>query len=351
MTVLAAGARGPGSPDGGLVLSGLSPADRVPRAAPGRADSEGVDAPLSLEVLRLRGGRGSRDRRARREPACPGVGRPVSHPCRMRRLPRPHGRERARGPGGRGRVVEFPRKRGKAAVLNDLVGESSAELIVFTDANTAFRRRARSASLAAVLAIRRVGAACGRLVLERRREARASETAFWDRETRLKEAEGRLGVCLGANGAIYAARRAWIEPLPDGAVLDDFLDPREARADGKRVVFVGDAVAREETAARTWRPRSRGVSGSERRGADPEAGAWLFNAAPPGRLSLVFLSRKAARWLAPVFALASAAAALGDPRTARRGRDRSRRGSVRCCCRSRRARAGRDSPAGSIISA
>src|SRR4030095_6650642 len=36
------------------------------------------------------------------------------------------------------RVVEFAERRGKAAVLNDLVAASAADVLVFTDANTRF---------------------------------------------------------------------------------------------------------------------------------------------------------------------------------------------------------------------
>jgi ABC-2 type transport system ATP-binding protein len=108
----------------------------------------------------------------------------------------------------------------------------------------------------AVLALARkfqgasVGAACGRLVFERGEHARDTpESDFWDRETRLKEAEGRLGICLGANGAIYAVRRELVTKLPeDTTSLDDFLIPvRVARA-GKAIVFASEAVAREDAA-------------------------------------------------------------------------------------------------------
>src|ERR1700730_17950703 len=47
---------------------------------------------------------------------------------------------RAREAAGDGpvRVVEFGERRGKAAVVNDLVRESTADVLVFTDANTRF---------------------------------------------------------------------------------------------------------------------------------------------------------------------------------------------------------------------
>ena len=216
--------------------------------------------------------------------------------------------------GGPVRVVEFPRRRGKAAVVNDLVGESTADLLVFTDANTRFEP-------GAVLALARafqdvgVGAACGRLLFERGEHARETpETDFWDRETRLKEAEGRLGICLGANGAIYAVRRELVTRLPeDTTSMDDFLIPvRVARA-GRGIVFAGEAVAREDTAHDVAAEVSRRFRIGVGAGQVLVRETWLLRAGAHPLLTMAYLSRKAARWLAPLLALTAAAAALGVP--------------------------------------
>jgi cellulose synthase/poly-beta-1,6-N-acetylglucosamine synthase-like glycosyltransferase len=213
--------------------------------------------------------------------------------------------QRAREAGdGRIRVVEFPHRRGKAAVLNDLIASSEAEILVFTDANTRFEAGAVS-RLTAVFADPSVGAACGRLVLE----GSGAETAFWDRETRTKEAEGALGVCLGANGAIYAARRAVIEPLPPDTTMDDFLIPLRVARRGKRVVFVGDAVAREGAARDALAEMGRRFRIGVGAGQVLRRERWLWNPARQWRLTLAFLSRKVARWLAPVAGLGAVAAA------------------------------------------
>lgn len=222
--------------------------------------------------------------------------------------------ERARASGdGRLRVVEFPARRGKAAVLNDLVSSSRADVLVFTDANSEFLAGA-VARLVARFANPEVGAVCGRLELRPASgESRTPETEFWDRETGVKEAEGRLGVCLGGNGAIYAARRGLVAPLPPETVLDDFLIPARIAADGSTVVFERDAVARERTApdvAAEARRRLRigigagGLLWRERR-------LWTLRKRP--LLALAFFSRKAARWLAPVFGLAAIGAGLAAP--------------------------------------
>ncbi|HEY6052228.1 MAG TPA: glycosyltransferase, partial [Thermoanaerobaculia bacterium] len=98
--------------------------------------------------------------------------------------------QRARAAGdARVHVVEFPLRRGKAAVLNALISASEADVLVFTDANTSFEGGAVRA-LCAALADPRAGAACGRLLLEAGENAgETPEAVFWDRETSVKEAE------------------------------------------------------------------------------------------------------------------------------------------------------------------
>jgi cellulose synthase/poly-beta-1,6-N-acetylglucosamine synthase-like glycosyltransferase len=212
------------------------------------------------------------------------------------------------------RIVEFPSRRGKAAVLNDLIHESTADLLVFTDANTRFDAGA-VAALAAACAPTRVGAACGRLVFERAAGARATpESDFWDRETRLKEAEGRLGVCLGANGAIYAIRRELATPLPpDTTSMDDFLIPVRVARRGRRIVFAGEAVAREDAARDVAAEAARRFRIGVGAGQVLRRERWLWNARAHATLTLAYASRKAARWLAPLCGLLAACAALASP--------------------------------------
>lgn len=212
------------------------------------------------------------------------------------------------------RIVEFPSRRGKASVVNDLVAGSAAEVLVFTDANTSFEPGAVRA-LADALADPAVGAACGRLLFQTASGARATpEATYWDRETRLKQAEGALGICLGANGAIYAARRGLVRPLaPDTTSMDDFLIPVRVARDGHRVVFAGSAIAREDAARDVAAEVSRRFRIGIGAGQVLRRERWLYAAPRHPRLTLAFLSRKAARWLAPLVALAAALAALFAP--------------------------------------
>jgi cellulose synthase/poly-beta-1,6-N-acetylglucosamine synthase-like glycosyltransferase len=205
-------------------------------------------------------------------------------------------------------ILEFRERRGKATVLNDLVAASESALLVFTDANTRFEEGAVE-RLTSVFADSQVGAACGRLILD----AGETESAFWDRETRLKEAEGRLGVCLGANGAIYAARREEIEPLPADSAMDDFLIPLHVARRGRKVVFVGDAMAREEGPGEVRDEMGRRFRIGVGAGQVLRRETWLFAFWRHPMLTFAFLSRKFSRWIAPVAALAAVAAACASP--------------------------------------
>jgi cellulose synthase/poly-beta-1,6-N-acetylglucosamine synthase-like glycosyltransferase len=216
---------------------------------------------------------------------------------------------RARESGSdRVRVAEFAERRGKAAVLNELVRRSQSDVLVFTDANSSFALDA-VARLVEPLSDPGVGAVCGRLILE----AGAPETEFWNRETRLKEAEGRLGVCLGANGAIYAARRELVRPLPADSALDDFLIPARIAADGHRVVFAADAVASEPGGSDVAAEAARRVRIGIGAGGLLRREGWLIDFRRRRLLTLAFLSRKVARWLAPVAGLVAIVLAIFAP--------------------------------------
>lgn len=141
-------------------------------------------------------------------------------------------------------VVEFARRRGKPAVLDDVVPKARGEIVVLADARQHFDRRALQA-LVAPFADPSVGAVSGELMLIRVGAAPGSEGVglYWRYEKAIRRAESLVDSTVGATGAIYAVRRDLFEPIPDDTLLDDVLIPvRVARA-GYRVVFAPEARA------------------------------------------------------------------------------------------------------------
>lgn len=143
------------------------------------------------------------------------------------------------------RVIAFASRRGKASVLNDLLGRVTQPIVVFTDANTFFEPGAVRA-LVRNFADPKVGAVNGELRLYKAGRGDNADGAYWRIETALKQGESGLCGVLGANGGIYAIRRELYRPLPADTIIDDFTVAMTVAAMGWRTVFEAGAVAREQ---------------------------------------------------------------------------------------------------------
>ena len=155
------------------------------------------------------------------------------------------------------RVLDLPRT-GKANALNAAVGASSGEILVFSDANTAYAPDAIG-QLVRSFADPAVGGVAGNQVyLSGKRGGPtdptsataigAGERSYWDFDRLLKEAESLGGSVISATGAIYAIRRELFRSVPDG-VTDDFMTSTRVIAAGRRLVFEPAAVALEPVAS------------------------------------------------------------------------------------------------------
>ena len=147
------------------------------------------------------------------------------------------------------RVLTSPAAAGKAGALNVGIREATGTIVVFADARQRFDARALEV-LAAAFGDSGVGAVSGRLVVPQGdRPALAGVSRYWGWETRLRLAESRTGSVVGATGAIYAARRELLEPLPARLILDDVYVPLRIAGRGFRVALAPDAVAYDVAAA------------------------------------------------------------------------------------------------------
>jgi glycosyltransferase involved in cell wall biosynthesis len=139
---------------------------------------------------------------------------------------------------------------GKADALNEAVARVTADIVVFSDANTAFAPDAIR-RIVAPFADPAVGGVAGNQVYLPRGSAIADshgERGYWDIDRVLKRAESAAGSTISATGAIYALRRALVPPVIAG-VTDDFYVSTAVVAAGRRLVFAPDAIAYEPPAA------------------------------------------------------------------------------------------------------
>ena len=137
---------------------------------------------------------------------------------------------------------------GKADALNAAVAETTGEIVVFTDANTAFAPDAIRA-LVAPFADPEVGGVAGNQVYTRGDGApdARGERSYWNFDRLMKRAESAAGSTVSATGAIYALRREVVPRILAG-VTDDFFTSTAVIAAGRRLVFAEDAVAYEPPA-------------------------------------------------------------------------------------------------------
>ena len=134
-------------------------------------------------------------------------------------------------------VVEFEKQRGKAAVLNELMGRATQPFFVMMDA----RQRVEEGAIETLLADfadPQVGVVSGALVYESAMSGvQKGAESYWGYEKWIRESESRFWAVPGATGALYAIRRELCEPIPDNTLVDDVLIPMRAVLKGFRCLF------------------------------------------------------------------------------------------------------------------
>lgn len=207
------------------------------------------------------------------------------------------------------RVVACPTRRGKPAVLNEVVPEAAGDIVVFADARQRFAPSALTA-LVEGFADQDVGAVSGELMLVSEdqvdRAAGEGVAIYWNYEKSIRMCESVVDSTVGATGAIYAIRRNLFEAIPEDTILDDVLIPMRLVRRGRRVLFEPRARAFDRkvaTAHEEFVRKVRTIAGTlqwflrERWVWDPRR----------NRLWLQTLSHKGLRLLLPVLFLGAIA--------------------------------------------
>ena len=209
------------------------------------------------------------------------------------------------------RGVHFPQREGKTRVLNKLLPRAAGEILLLSDANSLYNQDAVR-QLVRHFWDPDVGGVCGKLrLISSRDPGGEGEGLYWRFENLIKEAEGRLGTVISANGAIFAVRRELISPLPTTAALnDDFQFTLQILGAGRRVLYEPEAVAVELSSPDMKSEFRRKVRIS----------SLNFNGMPSllpllnplrGFSALALFSHKLLRWLVPFLGAGLLAANLG----------------------------------------
>lgn len=143
------------------------------------------------------------------------------------------------------RLCEFSDRRGKPAVLNDLVPQCDSEIVILCDARQILSERAIP-ELLANFADPSVGVVSGELMFRSSEDSSTASRgigAYWRYEKMIRKAEARYRSVPGATGALYAIRKSLFQPIPPATLLDDVVIPMQAVVSGSRCVFEPEAIA------------------------------------------------------------------------------------------------------------
>jgi cellulose synthase/poly-beta-1,6-N-acetylglucosamine synthase-like glycosyltransferase len=214
-------------------------------------------------------------------------------------------------------LAAFPRT-GKTGVQNRVALRARGAILIFSDAN-AFYNTDAVRKLVRNFADPQVAGVCGQLKYRVREaagagessdSAGASERLYWSYEKFMKLRESELSSVVGANGSIYAVRRADYVQLDEG-VISDLVEPLALVRSGKRVVYEPEAVSVEDASMnynmefrRKVRILTRSIFGLlSMRG--------LLNPLRFGIFSVQFLMHKLLRFVTPLFLILGAGALAG----------------------------------------
>jgi cellulose synthase/poly-beta-1,6-N-acetylglucosamine synthase-like glycosyltransferase len=202
-------------------------------------------------------------------------------------------------------IIFTPERKGKTAALNHGLSMVKSEITVMTDANTMVNKGAIK-EIVRLMQDPKVACVAGEKRVMARHEGQAAaegEGLYWKYESALKHMDSELYSAMGAAGELNAIRTALYEPMPENALLDDFVMSMEMVDKGYKIAYTHDAYAMEygsddlqEESKRKRRIAAGGLQSSW----------WLRRMMNPFRKPIVafqFVSHRVLRWSITPFAL------------------------------------------------
>ncbi len=192
----------------------------------------------------------------------------------------------------------FPRQGKPTAINRGIASETFSEILILTDGRQEIAPNAVK-QLVMRLLQENVGAVSGELMFQ----ASSTHTGenvglYWKYEKMIRKAESLVHSVAGVTGALYAIRRADVQPLYPEAILDDFEIPIALLKQGKRIIFEDSAhvfdAPQEDTSGEYLR-KIRTLTGNFQ---SFEKNKWLF-LPHKNPIFWQFLSHKVFRLMVP----------------------------------------------------
>lgn len=144
-------------------------------------------------------------------------------------------------------IIFAPERRGKTAALNHGIGLVKTDITVMTDANTLLNPDAIK-EIVRYFMDPRVACVAGEKRVIARNDAHTAakgEGLYWRYESTLKQMDSELYSTMGAAGELNAIRTSLYKPMPESALLDDFVMSMRMVDHGYRIAYCKDAYAME----------------------------------------------------------------------------------------------------------
>ena len=202
-------------------------------------------------------------------------------------------------------IIFTPERKGKTAALNHGLSMVKSPITIMTDANTMVNTGAIR-EIVRLMYDPKVACVAGEKRVMARHEEQAAaegEGLYWKYESTLKRMDSELYSAMGAAGELNAIRTTLYEPMPENALLDDFVMSMEMVDKGYKIAYTSDAYAMEYGSAdlqeESKRKRRIAAGGLQ-------SCWWLRKMMNPFRKPIVafqFVSHRVLRWSITPFAL------------------------------------------------
>ncbi len=204
------------------------------------------------------------------------------------------------------RFFEFPERRGKPAVINDLVSHAVNPIIVMTDANVFFEKSMLKL-LIRHFSDEKIGLVGSNILNVGMKKDGISiqEKSYIERENLIKYREGILWGCMmGPFGGCYALRKNLFEKVPNDFLVDDFYISMKIIEKGYHCINELEAICYEDVSndmGQEYKRKSRISAGNFQN--LKTFSHFLFRPFSPA--GYCFISHKVLRWFTPFFIITS----------------------------------------------
>jgi poly-beta-1,6-N-acetyl-D-glucosamine synthase len=198
-------------------------------------------------------------------------------------------------------------RKGKSAAINRAMRMVQTPLVIFSDANSTLNKECIARMVAHYRNPKIGGVAGEKKILQHDHPSAVgqAEGLYWKYESFMKDQDARFNTVVGAAGELFSIRTALFKPLPDQAILDDFIISMQVCLQGYKIAYEPGAFATELPSA--------SLVDEEKRKVRISAGAYQSIALLKSclkvfkhpLLSFQYISRRLLRWVfCPVMLIA-----------------------------------------------